>query len=318
MLAIIDIVVPVFGLLGLGFVAGRLRYLSDGAAGAITEFAFKVAMPALLFRAMLAVKPLPDQPWRLIAVFACAVAILWLVTSLLTRVLLRRPSADAPAIAMGVCFGNCAMLGVPLALTAFGPEAAGPVALLISIDSPVLWIVATLHMEAVRRGQMENVGSLWLALRDVAFDLLRNPIILSIIAGTLWRLTELGIPKLADRLLELMAGAAVPAALFAMGLSLATYQIKGQTPTLSLIVIMKLFAFPALVLALATWVFPLPPMWLSVALLFAAMPVGVNAFLFAARYERAVNSVSAAIAISTAAAMATTAAILYFLRGTAG
>jgi len=193
MLAIIDIIVPVFGILALGFLAARLRYLSDGAARAITEFAFKAAMPALLFRAMLAIKPLPDSPWRLVAVFAGAVTILWLLTTLLTRVLLRRPAVDAPAIAMGVCFGNCAMLGVPLALTAFGPEAAGPVAILISLDSPVLWIVATLHMEAVHRFQLHNAGSWWLALRQVIFDLLRNPIILPIIVGTLWRFTDLGI-----------------------------------------------------------------------------------------------------------------------------
>jgi malonate transporter and related proteins len=318
MLAIIDIVAPVFGLLGLGFLAARLGYLPEAASRMIAEFAFKVAMPALLFRAMLAIGTLPGSPWQLVATYAGAVVIVWIATSISTLLFLRRPAIDAPAIAMGACFGNTVMLGVPLALTAFGADAAAPVALLISIDTPMLWIIATLHMEAARRSGEAVSGSIFKALRDVLFDLLRNPIVLPLIAGTLWRFTDLGIPKIADRLLELLAGAAVPTALFSLGMSLAAYEIKGQTRTLSLIILMKMVALPAAVYALATWVFPLPPLWTAIALLFAALPVGANAFLFAMRYERAVHSVSAAIAVSTAIAVVTIAVILYFLRTMVG
>jgi malonate transporter and related proteins len=318
MLAIIDIVAPVFGLMALGFLAARLRYLSDGAGGLIAEFAFRVAMPALLFRAMLAIGPMPAGPWQLIGVYFGAMIVVWITTSLLTWLLLRRPAVDGAAIAMGACFGNTVMLGIPLALTAFGPEAATPVALLISIDTPLLWIMATLHMESARRGAAPADSSRLAALRGVGLDLLRNPIVLPLVTGSLWRTTGLGIPKVLDRLLELLAGAAVPSALFALGMSLAVYEIKGQMRTLSLIVVMKLVAFPLLVLAFATWILPLPQLWLAIALLFAAMPVGANAFLFAARYQRAVNSVSAAIAVSTVFAIGSIAMILYFLRAMVG
>jgi len=314
MLAIINIVAPVFGIMGLGFLAARWRYLSDSAARVIAEFAFRVAMPALLFRAMLAIGPLPGSPWRLIATYLAAIAILWALATVATRLVLWRPAIDAPSIAMGVCFGNTVMLGVPLAVTAFGPDAAAPIALLISIDTPLLWIIATMHMEAVRRSQMPQAVSILVALRGVVTDLARNPIVLPLIAGSLWRFTELGIPKLADRLLEMMAGAAVPSALFSLGMSLAAYEIKGQTRTLSLIVALKLAVFPMVVYGLAVWAFELPPLWTAVIILFAAMPVGANAFLFATRYERAVHSISAAVAVSTAIAVVTTGVVLYFLR----
>lgn len=318
MLAIVNIVVPVFGIMGLGFLAARLRYLSDGAARIIAEFAFKVAMPAMLFRAMLSIGALPGAPWRLIATYLATIAIMWTLATAATLLVLRRPAIDAPSVAMGVCFGNTVMLGVPLAVTAFGQEAAAPIALLISIDTPLLWIIATLHIEAARRSQMADAGSPAAALRGVLLDLARNPIVLPLIAGTLWRFTELGIPRLADRLLETIGGAAVPAALFSLGMSLAAYQIKGQTGTLAAIVLLKLAAFPVVAYGLGAHVFDLPPLWLAIMILFAAMPVGANAFLFAMRYERAVNSVSAAIAVSTAIAVATTGVILYFLRAMVG
>lgn len=318
MLDIINIVIPVFGVMGLGFVAARQCYLSDGAARVIAEFAFKVAMPALLFRAMLAVGVLPGSPWRLIATYLATVATMWGLSTLATALLLRRPALDAPAIAMGACFGNIVMLGVPLAVTAFGQAAAAPIALLISIDTPLLWIIATMHIEAVRHARTTAAASPWAALRGVLLDLARNPIVLPLIAGTLWRFTGLGIPKLADRLLEMIGSAAVPAALFSLGMSLAAYHIKGQTRTLSAIVLLKLAVFPIVAAIMSIWVFALPPLWTAVMILFAAMPVGANAFLFATRYERAVNSVSAAIAISTAIAVVTSAAILYWLNATIG
>lgn len=314
MFSIINIVVPVFGIMVLGFLAARARYLSDDAARAIAEFAFKVAMPALLFRAMLAIGVLPGSPWRLAAAYITSILIVWTVTTLATRLLLRRPAMDAPSIAMGATFGNTVMLGIPLTIMAFGPDAAAPIAMLVSIDTPLLWIIATLHIEFVRRGKAGARRSTLGALGRVMFDLIRNPIVVPLILGTLWRLTGLGIPALLDRLLEILAGAAVPAALFSLGLSLAAYKIKGQTATLSLIVIMKLAIYPVVAFALAVWVFDLPPLWTSILLVFAAMPVGANAYLFATRYERAVNSVSAAIAVSTTIAVATIAAILYVLK----
>ncbi len=314
MFAIINIVVPVFGILALGFVAARTKYVSDGAGRLIAEFAFKVAMPALLFRAMLAIGPLPGSPWKLAVSYLGTILIVWTLATLASLSLLRRPAFDAPSIAMGATFGNTVMLGIPLTLTAFGPDAAAPIAMLVSIDSPLLWIIATLHIELVRRDPGRANRAPLHALRQVLFDLIRNPIVVPLIMGTLWRLTGLGIPPMLDRLLEIMAGAAVPAALFSLGLSLAAYKIKGQTATLSLIVIMKLVVYPVIAFAIATWVFDLPPLWTSILLLFAAMPVGANAFLFATQYERAVNSVSAAIAVSTAIAVVTIAMILYVLK----
>ncbi len=313
MFAIINIVVPVFGVLGLGFAAARANYLSDGSGRAIAEFAFKVAMPALLFKAMLAIGPLPGSPWKLAASYVATIVIVWTIATVATRLLLGRPAIDAPSIAMGATFGNTVMLGIPLAMTAFGSEAAAPIVLLVSIDTPLLWIIATLHIEFVRRNKGASTNASLNALRQVLLDLIRNPIVVPLILGTLWRFTGLGITPMLDRLLDVLAGAAVPAALFSLGLSLSAYDIKGQTATLSLIVILKLVVYPIIALALATAVFDLPPLWTSILLLFAAMPVGANAFLFATRYERAVNSVSASIAVSTAIAVVTIAIILYVL-----
>jgi malonate transporter and related proteins len=315
MLAILEIVTPVFGIILIGWFAARVGYVGPAVGKAVAEFAFKVAMPALLFRAMMSIGAMPGSPLKLVGAYISSVLIVWLLAALLTKVILRRPQADAAVIAMGATFGNTVMLGIPLAISAFGMEAAAPMALLVSIDGPLLWILGTLHIEGALREAVGGSGkSPTVAFRTILLDLLRNPIILALLIGTLWRVAALPLPVLADRLLALLAQGAVPAALFALGMGLATYEIKGQTATLSLITLLKLFAFPAIAGAISVYVFDLPKLWLAIILLFTAMPVGANPFLFATRYERGLGSISASIAVSTAIAVVTISVLLYYLK----
>ena len=308
MLSILTIVTPVFGIILAGWMSARFRYLSEQAGRFLAEFAFKVAMPALLFRAMQQVGEISAALWKLVATYYGAVLLVWLAATLVTRFVLRRPGADAAPIAMGACFGNTVMLGIPLALSAFGEAAAAPIALLISIDTPVLWILATTHIEwALHQGGAGAVTQ----MRAVALDLFRNPIVAALLIGTAWRLSGLVMPEIAEKMIALVAQAAVPCALFALGMTLAGFELKGQAPTLAAICILKMLLFPIFVYLLAAFVFDLSPLWTAIAILFAAMPVGANAYLFAARYDRAVRSVSGAIALSTALSIVTVSLVLY-------
>lgn len=314
MLEIITIVTPFFGMIGIGFAAVKSGYVSAETGRYVAQFAVKLAMPALLFRAMLSIGEMPGSPILLVAAYFAACAMVWLLASLATWGLLRRPQMDAASIAMGSSFSNGVMLGVPLALNAFGPEAAAPAALLISLDTPLLWIVATLHLEAFRSGRGVSLAS---AIGGIVLSLLKNPIVMALVIGSGFRLagvTEL--PTLIDRSTELLAEAAVPAMLVALGMSIATYKMAGQTGTLSLICILKMIAFPAFAYLFAVHVFTLPPVWSAVVILFAAMPVGANAYLFAAKYNVAVGSVSTSIAITTAIAVPTISALLFWLKTT--
>jgi hypothetical protein len=309
MLAVLTIVAPVFVLMGLGYLAARVRYLPEGAGAILAQFGFKVAMPAFLFRAMLNVGEMQASPLRLLAAYFAATAVVWTVATLASRALLARPAEDGAAMAMGACFGNTVMLGIPIAITAFGPEAATPLALLIAVETPLLWIMATLHMEAARRGRAMSLS----ALREVLVDLAKNPIVASLVLGLAGRLLGLTLPSVPDRILGMLAQAAVPTALFAMGMTLAGFKVASEWRTIGVLSTLKLALYPALAWLSAVHLFGLPPLWSAIAVLLAAMPVGANAYLFAARYDRAAAPVSAAIAASTVVAVVTVSALLLAL-----
>lgn len=312
MIVVLTIVAPVFGLIILGFLAARYRLLDESAGRGLTEFAFKLGIPALLCRTVATAKLSDLSLLHVWGAFYGAAALTWITATLLTRVALARPAIDGPAIAMSSVFGNTAMLGLPLSIATFGAEAAAPIALILSIHAPLLWMTGLVHSTAVNEQRDQSAVEM---LTGVARDLSRNAIIIGILIGALWRLVGIELPKPVDRILELLAQAGVPASLVALGLTLVAFEIKGQTASLTAIIALKLLFMPLVAWSIAHLGFGLSGVPLGVIVIMAAMPAGANAFIFATKEGRAINSASGAVALGSILAAATTAILITLITG---
>src|SRR4051794_4884232 len=169
-MATVLIVAPVFALIAAGYAAVLFRFVSESAHKGISEFAFSIAIPALLFRTIV-VSKFPDvSPWRMWGAYYGALAIIWiaaLAISALSRAQ-REEREDGVVFAIGAVYGNIVMLGIPLTLSALGNEAAGPMALILSVNTPLLWLCGTLQMEFVGRKQKGSVlAVIWPGLSDL-------------------------------------------------------------------------------------------------------------------------------------------------------
>ncbi len=310
MSAVLNTVAPVFGLIVLGYLAAWLRLLDPAAEKGLASFVFTIAIPALLFQTLASVT-LPQGPSvLLLAAFMGAAAVTWGLATLMTRIPLGRAFSDSASISMAATFGNTVMMGIPLTVGYFGDRAIAPLAGVIAVHAPIMWTVASLQNEALSQGGTRARGTV---LRELMADLARNPVLIGIVLGTLWRTTGLDIPAIPDKIISYLAAAAIPGALFALGLSLAKHEIRGQMGTLAAITVLKLVVMPAIAWFLAGPVLGLPPLWTGVVVILAACPTGVNAFLFATRYERAVASVSGSIVLGTMLSILTIAALLAIL-----
>jgi predicted permease len=186
------------------------------------------------------------------------------------------------------------LVGIPIILKAHGEAGAVPIALLLAIHLPVTMTLATLLAEG------RNASPAAILRR-----LIGHPIIVGIIAGSLARPFSASLPEPFWTVVDGLAGAAIPCALISLGIALRRYGL-GPNPALpALLGALKLVLHPALVFLLVTWVFAMPPVWASAAVLFAACPCGINAYLFAERYRQGVADASGAIALSTGLAVVT-------------
>jgi malonate transporter len=309
---VLTTVAPIFALLALGYCAGRFSWVGEPTAKGLADFTFNLAIPALLFRATATAHLPAGGVFGIWAAYFGAVVIVWIAATVTTRILLRRPDRDGPPIAMSSGFGNIVMLGIPLAIGLYGDAATPASAMIASLHSPLLWLIASVHMTIADRTKATSVSDMATALFR---DLSRNTIILAIIAGTLWRLTGFGIHPVPLKIISMLAQAGIPCALVSLGLSLVNFRIAGQKATLTMILVLKLVAMPALAWALATFVFALPPVETGIITVFAAMPTGANAYLFANRHGIAMNSASGSVALGTIISALTASVIVFALSG---
>jgi len=255
-----------------------------------------LAIPALLFRTVAsadfpAINPLPY--W--ISYFG-ALAVCWALAGLLARHEGREPR-EAAVIGFSAAQSNTVLVGIPMILGSMGEAGTIPVILLLAVHLPVTMTAVTL---LIARG--EGGPGAWKSLLRSLFS---HPILIAIGAGLLWRFLGIPIPDLMRTLLKYLADSAAPCALTAMGMSMTRISLAGNRRMIGQISLIKLILHPLLVYGMVVYVMKLPPAFAAVALIFAACPTGINAFLVAERYRAGVTLASGAIALSTLAAILT-------------
>ncbi len=308
--AIINTVLPVFGLIMLGYGLARANIL-DGVAGrGITLFVFNIAIPAFLFRTVATMAAQEGAPWALWIAFFGGLALAWIAAAVVSRFIGSLNASGGAAASMATGFGNLALLGTPLALAHFGPSVGVPLGMILSVHAPILWFAATLHRELARHSATFSFSETATALAKM---LATNAIILALVAGGIWRLTGLGLHPVPDKMLSMLSDASVPTALVALGVSLAAYSLRGSWGGMFALIGLKMVAMPVFVYLIARYAVTLPPLWIKVAVLFAAMPTGANAFLFAQKNDEAVPAVTGAVALGTGFAAITASLLLWLM-----
>ena len=304
----------------IGYVAGRMKWLTIGAPGSdaarvLSNAAFYVFIPALLFRTT-ARLDFATMPWRTIAAFFVPVIGVMLAVYAWQR--LRGPASPAvpTARAISVAFGNTVQLGIPFSAALFGEAGLAIHIPLISIHALLILSVLTVLVEldlARAAGRDGAPPSLSRTLVLTARNTLIHPVVLPVLAGLAWNLLALPLPPVADELLATLGTAVVPLCLILIGVSLSQYGVKGHVRGAVALVLGKLVLLPASVLVVAHWGFGLSGVPLAVLVMAAALPVGSNALLFAQRYGTLEGEATAAIVLSTVAFVGTSALWLALL-----
>ena len=297
---LVAIVLPVFGLVAVGFLAALSGLLSPRAGEGLSEFVSTIGVPALVFRTM-ATATLPDaQPWGYWLAYFGGLALVWAGAMGLARRGFGKSHGESIVAGFASAQSNTVLVGIPLIFRAFGDAGAVPLFLLIAIHLPITMTTATLLIEGAEKFNP----------RLLAQRLLLNPLILAIGLGVAFRFAGLTLGGAGKSIIDSLAAGSIPCALVAMGLALRRYGLGANLPLTLAICAFKLMAHPAAVFVLAFKVFAMPPVWAGVAVLFAAMPCGINAFLFADRYRTGVAIASSAIAVSTGLSVLT---VLFWL-----
>jgi malonate transporter len=305
------VVLPVFLVIGAGYVATRSGLFSSSAVDGLMVFTQSFAIPCLLFRALVDLDLGAVFDPRLLVSFYAGAVTCFVVGIFGARHLFGRRPGEAVAIGFGALFSNSVLLGLPIMERAYGAESLAPTFAIISIHAPFCYLVGITTMEFARADGRSLAGT----ARAVARAMFRNALMIGLMLGFIVNLAGIPLPGPLRAGLDMMADAALPAALFGLGGVLTRYAIRASLAEAGMIAALSLVLHPAIALALSAGVFGLSEGFVRSAVVTAAMAPGVNTYVFASLYARGQAQAASAILLATGLSVLTVSAWLALLGG---
>ncbi|MEM9247807.1 MAG: AEC family transporter [Pseudomonadota bacterium] len=307
---LLDVILPVFLVLGAGYAAVWANVFEDAWVDGLMVFTQRFAIPCLLFSAIASLDLQQDFDWRLLFAFYAGAAASFLVGILGARHLFNRPWTDAVAIGFACMFSNTVLLGLPITERAFGPDALAGNYTIIAFHAPFGYALGITAMEIARIGGKRLSSATFLG--HVLRAMFSNALILGILLGFAVSISGIVLPGPVTAAVDLMVRAALPAALFGLGGVLYRYRPEGDLRQIAWMLLAALGLHAAVTWGLAQ-ALGLGIDALRSAVMTAAMPPGVNAYIFANMYGVARRVCASAVLIGTAASLLTAWAWLSLL-----
>lgn len=283
MLDVVWITLPVFAAVAMGYAAGYFRFFPADAEKIFTHFVFYLALPIYLFKTMALV---PSQALgggvSFIFCFAISLALTAFISYIIARAFFQQRRGEAVFSLMAASYTNAAFVGIPIMVIVFGNPAPVMMVVVFQLTCVMTSILVALDIYAQKKEETSKWGV------TIPKTIIKNPIVLAVILGVLWRFWVPDLPEGVLRFCDLFGDAAIPLALFSLGLSLqqtAQVSLSPQHDKLVWVLsAMKIVVHPMIATLLGMYLFDLEDHWQKALILSAAMPTAVNHFVVAQKY----------------------------------
>ncbi|KRA95140.1 hypothetical protein ASD83_20210 [Devosia sp. Root685] len=309
MLDIIYVILPIFALMGLGYVAVLKRLYPAEGVKALIAFVNNFATPCLLFHSISTSDFRSAFNLSIIGPFYLGAFVCFALGIFIARRAFGNRPGESVAAGFSGTFTNTVLVGLPILTRAYGPEALPVTLSIIGLHGAILLTVGMVTMELVKRDGQPLGKTLLVAFRRVV----SNPLIWGIAAGIIGSLLEIQLIEPAEAFFVMMSQAVVPAALFGIGGALVEFKLSENWKQALVASLIKLIVHPAIAYVLMIWVLHVPLEIARYGILLSAMPAGVNIYVFATYYDRGVSVATNTILIATVLSAVTITGWLYVL-----
>ncbi len=300
MQALLEVILPVFLVIGAGYLAVWRGGFSNDAVDGLMKFTQNFAIPCLLFKAIWTLDIGDSFDPKLLVSFYTGSATGFTLGLVVSRFVFKRDWEDCVAIAFACLFANSVLLGLPITERAYGPDALQANYAILAMHSPFCYGLGITTMEIVRAKGKTAIGT----VRTVLNAMLHNALVIGIMLGAVFNIFDLGLPSPVTDALDMMIRAALPAALFGVGGVLFRYRPDGDFRVIAFVCFVSLVLHPTITWTLGK-TFELPTEAFRSAVITAAMAPGINAYVFANMYGRAKRVAASSVLIATALSLGT-------------
>ena len=300
MSALLDVIIPVFLIIGFGYCTVWARLFSIDTIDGLMKFSQNFAIPVLLFNAIAKVDLANVFDLNLFFSFYVGATAGFLIGFLGAYYLFNRPVEDSVVIGFCCLFSNTVMLGLPITERAYGEDALQHNFAIVSIHAPFCYCLGITVMEIVKSSE-KSIRKKSVVILKAMFS---NALVVGIVLGFFINICGISLAKSIQASVDMITAVALPAALFGMGGVLYQYRPAGDIGPIVMVCLVSLLIHPAIV-----WItglnLELSDMRLRSAVITAAMAPGINTYVFANMYGKAKRVASTGVLFSTALSIGT-------------
>jgi malonate transporter and related proteins len=310
MIDVLNLALPYFGLIFIGFACGRAKGFPETGLAWMNFFLLFVSLPALLFGIMSKTpfEELNNPPFLVATTLGTMSA--FALALLSGRIIGRLSFREATLAGLSGGYGNIGYMGPGLALAVLGEKAAAPTALIFCCDSIFLFSIVPLLIALTDGKHRPLLHTLGVVVRQIVL----NPLIMSACAGALAAALHIHPPVAIDNTLMFLQNAAAPVALFALGVTVALRPF-GRVPwEVPAVIAVKLLIHPLIVFGLMLLLGPFAQPWAATAVLMASLPPALNVFVIARQNDTWIESASVAVLIGTFASVITLTSVMWLIQ----
>jgi predicted permease len=309
MIDVLNLALPYFGLIFLGYGCGRFKQIPDTGLAWMNFFLIYVALPCLFYR-ILAKTPVEEMNNIPFVVGTTLATYAAFALAFAFGALMLGRNAEATMAGLGGAYGNVGYMGPGLALSTLGPQATVPVALIFCFDNILVFSLVPFLM-ALTGTDRKSFGAIAF---DVTKRIVLHPFIIATALGVGSAFLQFEPPVALDRLMQFLQNAAAPCALFALGVTVALRPFRKMPWEVPMVLGVKLIAHPLIVLCFLTMLGPFTQAWVYTAVLMAALPPALNVFIMARQYDTWVESASASVLVGTLVSVVTLTTVMWLVK----
>jgi predicted permease len=291
MMNLVNIILPTFIVILIGFFFGRARRVD---MSAVVDIALYVGLPALVFTSMLKKSIVLEDAikvWAsaLIIMIGCG-TVAWLVFRALKK--------EHSGLYIPIAIMNTVNIPFPIIYLAFGAEGLFA-ATLFYIPNALLIFTLGIYI-ASKKHWKESVR-----------EIFKVPLIYAAILGLLCNLLRIEVPEIIVRPLNFIGLMALPLTLITLGYNLSRLNITSFPTTL---LASSLRMGVGIVLGIfMVYIFDLSGILRSVVILNSAMPAAVMSSVLATKYDNEADLVSSVVVVTTVISLITIPLLLMIL-----
>lgn len=289
-----SIVTPVFLVVFLGYCFGKIKPNDENADKLINDYVLYIALPALLFFAIAKADMSELKQWGFILSTLMAIALVYLTAELMARHM-KIGFPQSSILSMGASYGTTGYMGMPILISVYGEKAALPasIATILHNIPTIIAVIISWELFSIKEDNKNISSIIGNLIRKILKTTFTNPLVISVIIGLIFVLLGIKLPNFLAHFANFLGNAAGPTALFALGLGLAKihskqYKSSDTAKIIIPLIFLKIVIQPLFTFIIAAYLFGMDKnsdIWLAVAVVMAAQPIGAGVYVFAKKYD---------------------------------